>query len=163
MFGKSASYFLLAVSVVLTLVLFLFRPIPTFDYDFEQFFPQDDPDLAFYQGVYEKNFGSDNDYLLLAISNREGDWLDSAFLSKSAQIKTEIQSLDGVDTLISIFDLQAPIINAFGLQTFPVLDWSSGEQLRISEEKLTQFHGSLIARDGGSFLFLIQNLTYFRY
>lgn len=157
MFGKSASYFLLAVSVVLTLVLFLFRPIPTFDYDFEQFFPQDDPDLAFYQGFYEKNFGSDNDYLLLAISNREGDWLDSAFLSKSAQIKTEIQSLDGVDTLISIFDLQAPIINAFGLQTFPVLDWSSWEQLRISEEKLTQFHGSLIARDGGSFLFLIQN------
>jgi predicted RND superfamily exporter protein len=157
MFGKSASYFLLAISLLLTLLLLIFRPTPAFDYDFEQFFPQDDIDLSFYQGFYEENFGSDNDYLLLAINNPEGDWLDSAFLSRSAQIKTEIQALNGVDTLISIFDLQIPIINAFGLQTFPVLDWSSKESLQNSKDKLDQFHGSLVALDGGSFLFLIQN------
>lgn len=157
MFGKSSSYFLLFISALLTGLLLIFRPIPKFDYDFEQFFPQDDPDLSFYQGVYEKNFGSDNDYLLLAISNPEGDWLDSAFLSRSAKVKTEIQTLSGVDTLISIFDLQIPIINAFGLQTFPILDWSSGESIQRSEEKLERVKGSLIAQDGSSFLFLIQN------
>lgn len=157
MFGKSFSYFLLSISIVLTFLLVVFRPEPKFDYDFEQFFPQDDPELAFYRGVYEKNFGSDNDYLLLAISNPEGDWIDSAFLSRSAKVKTEIQSLSGVDTLISIFDLQIPIINAFGLQTFPVLDWSSGESIQSSAEKLDQFKGSLIAKDGSSFLYLIQN------
>ncbi|MBC6367446.1 RND family transporter [Algoriphagus sp. AK58] len=157
MFGKSSSYFLLFISALLTGLLLIFRPVPKFDYDFEQFFPQDDPDLSFYRGVYEKNFGSDNDYLLLAISNPDGDWLDSAFLSRSAKVKTEIQSLSGVDTLISIFDLQIPIINAFGLQTFPVLDWSSGESIQSSAEKLDQFKGSLIAQDGSSFLFLIQN------
>lgn len=157
MFGKPFSYFLLSFSLVLTLLLLVFRPIPKFDYDFEHFFPQDDPDLSFYRGVYEKNFGSDNDYLLLAISNPEGDWLDSTFLSHSAKVKTEIQSLNGVDTLISIFDLQIPIINAFGLQTFPILDWSSRESIQNSAEKLDQFKGSLIAQDGSSFLFLIQN------
>ncbi len=157
MFGKSSAYFLLFLSVILTLLLVLFRPVPKFDYDFEQFFPQDDPDLAFYSGVYEKEFGSDNDYLLVAIRNPEGNWLDSAFLSKSAEVKSEIQSLSGVDTLISIFDLQIPIINAFGLQTFPVLDWSNEESLRDSKENLAQFRGSLIAADESSFLFLIQN------
>lgn len=157
MFGKSVSYLILSVSILLTLLLLIFRPTPAFDYDFEQFFPQDDPDLTFYQGYFEKNFGSDNDYLLLAITNPDGEWLDSAFLSRSAQIKTEIQALEGVDTLISIFDLQIPIISAFGVQTFPVLDWSRKESLQDSEKKLAQFHGSLISLDGNSFLFLIQN------
>lgn len=157
MFGKSFSYFLLIISALLTGLLLIFRPIPKFDYDFEQFFPHDDPDLSFYRGVFEKNFGSDNDYLLLAISNREGELLDSAFLSHLATVKTEIQSLSGIDTLISIFDLEIPVVNAFGLQTFPVLDWSSKQNLQNSESKLRQFKGSLIAQDGSSFLFLIQN------
>lgn len=157
MFGKSISLFLLFAGVLATFLLLIFRPEPEFDYDFEQFFPQDDPDLAFYQGVYEKEFGSDNDYLLLAISNPDGDWSDSAFLSRSNVIKTEIQALNGVDTLISIFDLQIPIINAFGIQTFPILDWSSKMGIRNSEARIEQFQGSLIAKDGSSFLFLIRN------
>lgn len=157
MFGKTSSYFLLVFSLVLTFFSLLFRPIPKFDYDFEQFFPQDDPDLAFYRDVYEKDFGSDNDYLLLAIHNPAGEWLDSSFLSQSARVKSQMQGLNGIDTLISIFDLQVPIINAFGLQTFPILDWSSEVSLQSSKEKLLQFQGYLIAKDQSSFLFLIQN------
>lgn len=157
MFGKTSSYFLLVFSLVLTFFSLLFRPIPKFDYDFEQFFPQDDPDLAFYRDVYEKDFGSDNDYLLLAIHNPAGEWLDSSFLSQSARVKSQMQGLNGIDTLISIFDLQVPIINAFGLQTFPILDWSSEVSIQSSKEKLLQFQGSLIAKDQSSFLFLIQN------
>ena len=157
MFGKSTSYFLLGISLFLTILLLVVRPIPQFDYDFEQFFPQDDPGLIFYRGAYEKDFGSDNDYLLMAITNPNGQWLDSSFLSKAGALKTEIQSLSGVDTLISIFDLEIPVINAFGLQTFPILDWSNAENLLRSSKKLDQFQGSLIAQDGSSFLFLIQN------
>jgi uncharacterized protein len=157
MFGKSASYFLLGISLFLTILLLIYRPIPKFDYDFEQFFPQDDPGLIFYRGAYERDFGSDNDYLLIAINNPNGEWLDSSFLSKAGALKTEIQSLSGVDTLISIFDLQIPVINAFGLQTFPILDWANAESLVGSSKKLSQFKGSLIAQDGSSFLFLIQN------
>lgn len=157
MFRKSSSYFLLSISILLTVLLLVFRPMPKFDYDFEQFFPQDDPDLAFYKAEFEPTFGSDNDYLLIAIHNSEGEWLEPNFLSKAAKVKSEIQALAGVDSLISVFDLQIPIINAFGLQTFPVLDWSSEESLQNSKEKLAQFQGSLVAKDGSSFLFLIQN------
>ncbi len=157
MFGKSSSYFLASLSALLTLVLLIFRPMPNFDYDFEQFFPQDDPDLAFYRGVYERDFGSDNDYLLLAMSNPDGGLFEPRFLAQAAKAKDQIQSLSGVDTLISIFDLEIPIINAFGIQTFPVLDWSGRESIQASIEKLEQYKGSLIAKDGSSFLFLIQN------
>lgn len=157
MFSKTSSYFLLSISILFTVLLLVFRPMPKFDYDFEQFFPQDDPDLAFYQAEYEPTFGSDNDYLLIAIHNPDGEWLEPNFLSKAAKVKSDIQALAGVDSLISVFDLQIPIINAFGLQTFSVLDWSSEESLQNSKEKLAQFQGSLVAKDGSSFLFLIQN------
>lgn len=157
MFGKTSSYFFLTLSVLVTFSIGFLSPTPTFDYDFEQFFAQDDPDLTFYQDVYVRDFGSDNDYLLLAVNNPKGDLLDSAFLSKAFLLKSSIQSLEGVDTVISVFDLQIPIINAFGLQSFPVLDWSSNKSLNSSREKLSQFKGSLIAKDESSFLFLVKN------
>lgn len=107
--------------------------------------------------MYERDFGSDNDYLLLAVSNPDGGLFEPRFLAQAAKAKDQIQSLSGVDTLISIFDLEISIINAFGIQTFPVLGCSGRESIQASIEKLEQFKGSLIAKDGSSFLFLIQN------
>jgi predicted RND superfamily exporter protein len=135
----------------------VFRPEPNFDYDFENFFPQDDPDLNFYREVFEKEFGSDNDYLLLALNNPGGNLWDSAFLTRSVQITQEVRSLAGVDTLISIFDLEFPKMTPFGWQSFPVFEGTGEEELNRSKRNLQRFRGSLLAKDGSSLLFLIQN------
>lgn len=154
---RSYSFLTLGLGLGLTLLLLIFRPSVSFNYDFEHFFPQDDEDLGFYQEVYEKSFGSDNDYLLLAIGNPNGDLFDLNFLSQADRLAESLGSLSGVDTLISVFDLELPLVSTFGIQYYPVLDWTTGERLIRSKERLSQFYGTLISKDGSSFLFLIQN------
>ena len=156
MFKKPTALAFLGFGILLTLSILIFRPVPSFDYDFEQFFPLDDPDLAFYKD-FEKQFESDNDYLLMAIENPDGTWLDSAFLEKSSQTQNQIRKLEGVDSLISILDFQLPVIGLFGMRQVSVLNWETKEKLEASREKLSQFQPSLISQDGKSILFLIKN------
>lgn len=156
MFRKPTAIALLGFGVLLSVFILIFPPTPSFDYDFEQFFPQDDLDLTFYQR-YEGDFESDNDYLLIALQNDQGSLTEKAFLEKSYVVRNEISTLSGVDTLISILDLEIPIIGFFGIHYSKVLDWSDGEKLNQSKSKLEQFKGSLVSADGESLLFLIKN------
>jgi predicted RND superfamily exporter protein len=156
MFKKSSALTLLGLGFALTFAILIFRPEPSFDYDFELFFPIDDPDLAFYQD-FERQFESDNDYLLIALGNPDGPWMDSAFLEKSSQAQQQIMTLNGVDSLVSILDFQIPVIGLFGMNQVRVLDWDSKEKLEASSKRLPQFKSSLISQDGNSFLFLVKN------
>ncbi|TDQ19657.1 hypothetical protein DFQ04_1481 [Algoriphagus boseongensis] len=156
MFSRKKALIFFWLGWVLTALILIFPPQPRFNYDFEQFFPTDDENLSFYQD-YESKFGSDNDYVLVAISNPAGDWQDSAFLEKSYRAQNSIQEIEGIDTIISILDLKLPLISPFGLRFEKVLDWKSPQNLQTSEPKLEQFQSSLISKDGDSFLFLIKN------
>jgi len=156
MFSKPIALTLLGFGIFLSVLILISPPSPSFDYDFEQFFPQDDPDLAFYQ-QFEKEFESDNDYLLIALQNPNGNLTSIDFLKKSDLLKKEISKLNGVDTLISILDLEMPVIGLFGISFNKVLDWENAENLEYSERSLKQFEGSLISKDGQSLLFLIRN------
>lgn len=156
MFRKSTALTLLGFGIFLSFLMLVFAPAPSFDYDFEHFFPQDDLDLAFYQ-QYERDFESDNDYLLIALQNRDGEWTDPLFLEKSNRIKEEIANLRGVDAVISILDLETPLIGLFGVRYIKVLDWETEASLNKSKLQLDQFKGSLISEDGENFLFLIKN------
>ena len=115
MFQQSRAYFSLGFAGLMSVLLLIFRPIPQFNYDFEQFFPQDDDDLAFYQN-FRNEFENDNDYLLLAIGNPAGDLLDSSFLASTDVLQKKISKLERVDTVISILNLERPVIGIFGLQ-----------------------------------------------
>jgi predicted RND superfamily exporter protein len=156
MFRKQPAFALLGFGVLLSIFILVFPPIPSFDYDFEQFFPQDDPDLAFYQ-QFEKDFESDNDYLLIALQNENGNLITKPFLEKCDLIKDGISQLSGVDTLISILDLEMPVIGLFGISYSKVLDWENEDKLKQTSTQLGQFKGSLISSDGKSLLFLIKN------
>lgn len=156
MFRKPTVFYLLGLGIFLSVLILIFPPASSFDYDFEQFFPQDDLDLAFYQ-QYESDFESDNDYLLIAIENDQGSLTEKLFLEKSYAVKNQISTLSGVDTLISILDLEIPVIGLFGISYSKVLDWNDAEKLEQSMSKLDQFKGSLVSADGESLLFLIKN------
>jgi uncharacterized protein len=156
MFSKPIALALFGFGILSSALILIFPPIPSFDYDFEQFFPQDDPDLAFYQ-QFEKDFESDNDYLLIALQNENGSLISNSFLEKCDLIKNEIAQLNGLDTLISILDLEMPLIGVFGISYSKVLDWENEVKFDQSAAQLGQFEGSLISRDGQSLLFLIKN------
>lgn len=156
MFKKKGAFTSLTLGLLITALLLIFRAEPRFDYDFEQFFPQDDPDLEFYR-AHKSTFGGDNDYLLIALANGQQTWLDPSFLKRAYSAQTEIQELEKVDTLLSILDLKVPIISPFGIRTKKVLDWESPDGVQASSDLLDQFRSTLISKDGNSLLFLVQN------
>lgn len=156
MFRKPTALTFLGIGIFLSFFILIFPPVPSFDYDFEQFFPDDDPDLAFYR-QFEKDFESDNDYLLIALQSPTEEVVEVSFLEKSDFVKKKLIALQGVDTLISVLDLELPKIGLFGINYSKVLDWESEENLKQSKSQLEQFAGSLVSKDGKSLLFLIKN------
>jgi uncharacterized protein len=158
MFKKSNSFFLLGISVTLTLAIFLFQPKVIFDYDFESFFPQDDNELFFYQS-FRENFENDNDYLLIALG-RNPDVFDSGFLNTSMELVQKVKQLEGVDEVISLLDLEEPIISPFGISNAKVLDWNGQEALNKSQKQILnseQWKGNLISRDSKYLLVIVKN------
>ncbi|SFT39556.1 hypothetical protein SAMN04489724_0571 [Algoriphagus locisalis] len=156
MFQKSTAYTFLALAVLLSLLLLIFRPTPQFNYDFETFFPQNDKDLDFYES-FKSQFENDNDYLLIALSNPDGELLESRFLAKSYAIQSKIQELEKVDTVISILSLKQPVIGIFGLTNRAVLDWSDENSLAKTNANLEQYRPQLVSKDGNSLLLWIKN------
>lgn len=135
-FGKKQASFNLILGLLATCLLVVFRPIPQFDYDFENFFSQENDELSFYQ-EFRKTFENDNDYLLLALHNTPNVF-DSAFLERSASIQTRIDSLENVVGTISLLNASEPIVSPFGIRMRPVLDWSSPAGLMDSELEIRQ-------------------------
>jgi hypothetical protein len=156
MFSKKQSNIFLTLSGLFTLILLIWRPVPKFDYDFEQFFPQDNEALSFYKS-YADIFGGDNDYLLLAFENDDQELWQPEFLSNFESLQSQIKVLEGVDTTISVLDLREPRIGAFGVQFRQVVTWDES-RVNLTLPK-SQLAGSLISEDGNALLLLVKNKT----
>lgn len=156
MFQKSKAYWALSIAGFISLLLVLLQPVARFNYDFEQFFPSDDPNLAFYQDFSTK-FGNDNEYLLVALDHPKTGISDPKFLKQALEIQIQIQGLEKIDTVISILNLQKPIIGLFGMTKVNVLDWNDSLNKQNITKILGAYRSKLISKDGKSLLFLIQN------
>lgn len=156
MFQKSKAYWALSIAGFISLLLVLLQPVARFNYDFEQFFPSDDPNLAFYQDFSTK-FGNDNEYLLVALDHPKTGISDPKFLNQALEIQIQIQGLEKIDTVISILNLQKPIIGLFGMTKVNVLDWNDSLNKQNITKILGAYRSKLISKDGKSLLFLIQN------
>ncbi|MFD2036853.1 RND family transporter [Belliella marina] len=158
MFERKASLWGLAIAIMISIALALFRPQAVFDYDFEQFFPQEDEELTFYQGFREK-FENDNDYLLIALGRKEGIF-DIGFLEKALQVQHKLDSLEFVESVLSLLTFQEPVLNVFGMRYLPVLEWENDGKLQKSKQKLKshpQYTGNLISGDGEYLLLILKN------
>ncbi|WP_339878978.1 MMPL family transporter [uncultured Algoriphagus sp.] len=156
MFRRSRAFLFLGIATFLCVSLAIFHPVPQFNYDFETFFPQDDVDLDFYES-FKSEFENDNDYLLIALTNPDGNLFNTEFLTESYSIQSKIQKLDKVDTVISILNLEQPVIGLFGLSYRKVLDWSDEKTLARTSSNLDQYRSQLISKDGNALLLWIKN------
>ena len=84
-----------------------------FDYKFEKFFPPSDQDLQFYYNHVDK-FESDNDFLLVGISN-EGSIFDHEFLTKVDSLTKIYERYDNIKKVISPTNISNPIIGPIGV------------------------------------------------
>ncbi len=158
MFERKRAFISLGLSGLISVILLLLQPQLKFDYDFEQFFPQDDEELKFYQD-FRASFENDNDYLLVAMGQESGIF-DQHFLNKAMAVQEEIKNLDDVASVVSLLELEEPIINVFGVRYKKVLDWSDDNKLLQSKGKLQnhpQYRENLISREGTFLLLMVKN------
>lgn len=158
MFDRKSSLYGLGLAGLISLILIFLQPKVVFDYDFEQFFPQNDEDLIFYQN-FRETFENDNDYLLIALGRQEGVF-DSAFLAEALAVQNQFEELELSEEIVSLLTLEEPIINAFGIRYSRILNWDDEDKLSRSKEKLgshPQYSENLISKDQKFLLLMLKN------
>lgn len=156
---KTSSILLIAIFVLSGIAFFQAKNIKI-DYDFERFFPDNDPDLQKYL-TYSNNFeGKDDNFILVGIKNKNGVF-QKKFLEKIKSVGDSIQKIPEVKKVLS------PCHNCFyikqtGFSGFEVKDCISFKDLKtdsiriFNDEKLP---GSLFSKTSHSISFYISIIS----
>ncbi len=142
----------LTISLVIATLLFLFfgwqlRNL-TFDFDFESFFPNDHPDLTFFND-FKSAYQYDNDFLFIAIEN-EPTVFDSTFLVKFHQVQERLAALPGTETIVSPTTFSVPVKTPVGVSRIRTLHTDDGDRLKLDSLRIvnaTPTEQSFFSRD----------------
>lgn len=92
-----------------------------FGFDFSKFFPQDDPDLAFFEEFVEE-FEADDNFLLIAVEAPSGKTVfDTAFLNRFHDYTLDLQALPLTGTVLGLTKIRLPLKTPFGMTSTPAL------------------------------------------
>ena len=105
-----------------------------FSFRFEQFFPQGDEDLQFFQ-EFIKDFESDDNFLLVAIEN-EPTVFDTSFLKNFKALNEAYQDLPHVLKVQSLSNFSYPIKTPLGIMPIPALHLDDLEQLEKDKQRI---------------------------
>lgn len=136
MINKRTSIFSILAAILILGFLTLQLPKVQFDYELENFFPNNHPDLKYYE-EFSQTFGHDNDYLLLGFESSDGlfkkDFLtkiDSG-LSKTMRLKPTLQ-------VFSPTSMKSMAKTPLGFIPIPLLHISNSSKLKHDSSKLYQ-------------------------
>ncbi len=122
-----------------------------FNYDFESFFPIDDPALDTYLS-FRKTFEYDNEFVLIAIENKKGVF-QKDFLEKVSALSDSLKNIPDITSINSPTTLQNTVISELGPVQFPYLHiddpsrYTSDSSLIFRSPELV---GSFFSADGKS-------------
>ncbi|WP_238531636.1 hypothetical protein [Nitritalea halalkaliphila] len=133
-FLRPQAYRLALLALGISLLFVALRPTPTFDYDFEGFFPRGDESLLYYQDFRER-FQNDNDYLLIAVQAPETVW-DREFLGEVEALQEALRELPAVLSVQSALDLEELRAGAFGLRRSKYIQFEDEEELAASQKRV---------------------------
>lgn len=128
-----------------------------FTFDFEQFFPEGDPDWAFFK-EFQKDFESDDNFMLVAVENQAGVF-DSVFLQKFHDFTLKAAELPHVRSAQSLTKLVYPIKTPFSVAAVPVIHidqpaFYETDRARVMEDQ--RFIHNFISEDGQSMVVLLK-------
>ncbi len=121
-----------------------------FTFDFEQFFPQGDPDLEFFMEFREK-FEPDDNFLFVAVRREQGIF-DKKFLDDLHDLTLKCRDLTSVTKVISITNTKFPIkLPIGGFTAVNAVNRNKPEgfprdSIRLVEDE--RMAGRLISKDG---------------
>jgi uncharacterized protein len=145
---------------VLIVLAIYFTTQLRFAFDFEQFFPQGDADLVFFQD-FIKNFESDDNFLLVGVESKktENGVFDQTFLRRFDSLTEKAAELPFIVDNQSLTKVKLPIKSLFGVLPIPVLhieDTSYYPQDRVKVLSDTRFVRNLISEDGTSLVLFLK-------
>lgn len=128
-----------------------------FSFDFSQFFPKGDKDLIFYND-FIKDFGSDDNFLLIAIENKPSVF-NSGFLEKFHQFSLDSKKFSFVKESQSLTTLFYPLKTSFGYTRLPIIHLKDSTKYSADWEKLKEnelFMNTLIDAQGSSMVIALE-------
>lgn len=122
-----------------------------FSFNFEDFFPQGDPDLEFFERFKEK-FEADDNFLLIAVENEAGVF-EQEFLEKFDSLGKSIKPLEQILDVQSITTIKYPIISPLFTTQIDAVHIDDTSRYEEDKERLLEderFVGNLISEDAKS-------------
>ena len=148
-YQKLSRYVLLALVFLTAIASYLITTLE-FDYDFEKFFPKNDIHSDFYK-AYRDNFESDNDFVLIAVENKEGLFKED-FLAKVNELVQDVSAVHNVEQVLSVTNARdfksAP--GTGQLYEVPVLRYDQPEKYAVDSANIAKnetWLGTIVSRD----------------
>ncbi|MEP2278851.1 MMPL family transporter, partial [Maribacter sp.] len=107
-----------------------------FSFDFSQFFPEEDPDLAFYDN-YVEEFGTDDNFLLVAVKN-DPNIFQQEFLNNFKAFSEDSKNFTHVLESSSLASLSYPLKTSFGYTTLPIIHIDDPSQYQKDWDKIKE-------------------------
>ena len=131
-----------------------------FSFDFEQYFPQGDPDLIFFQD-FIKNFETDDNFLLVGVKNGQNTEgvFQQDFLRKIDTLTEKAAILSYIKNSQSLTNIQLPIKTPFGISAIPVIHVEDTSFYASDREKILKderFVKNLIAEDASAMVIVLK-------
>ncbi len=112
-----------------------------FSYDFEAFFPKNDPETDFYI-QFRETFETDNDFFIVALEN-DGSVFSRDFLTKVDSLNQRLRAVDNVVNAVGPTQLtryvRDPVLGQ--VMQLPVLRWQEPENYGVDSIEITQSSG----------------------
>ncbi len=155
---RRTAYGVIAILAIVSAFLIWQLPSLQFNYVFEDFFPVDDPELAYYQD-FKEQFGEDNDYLLLAIESSNGIF-NERYLNHIDTISAALSRLEGTVNVSSITNAEQPVAGPIGVFQVPVIHVDEPEKHITDSIRLFRqpfLRSSLLADNGKASMLFLQH------
>ena len=131
-----------------------------FTFDFQQFFPRGDEDLAFFLDFIEEFEGDDN-FLLVAVENKPSVF-DTAFLNDVRDFSLAARDIREVEGVQSLVTFGYPLKTPFAITTIPALHLDDPSRLAADSARIMQderFVGNLINERGTTLVLAMKTPT----
>ncbi len=124
----------ISIFTLLTIASVFFATQLKFTFDFDQFFPVGDPDLAFFK-EFTADFENDANFMLIAIPRKEGVF-EQKFLEEFHDFTLKTRQLDNITESQSLTKFAYPLKTPFGITTVPAIHIDQPEKYEKDRQRL---------------------------
>lgn len=153
---RRKAYIILIIVALISACAFWSSTKVKFDYDFENFFPEGDNDLSFYND-FRKSFGHDNEFILVGVVNNEGVFRKK-FLTELLRFNDSLHVLPAVVSVTGPFTVKRTRIEPVGAVQRALIDLEnfSPEQDSSYIFRSEEFLRTFFSADGKSISFFVK-------